>query len=233
MTYLIIYIKRQTNRKSYKGSLILDEEFENITKSTGNSDVEIIFLNKHAEMKPFLDIFYQAMEIECRTHDLYEETLKWFRFSEKEITLKKDGLSVPAMGIDGLRRIITERSLKNGDPKTWFSEKSIKPYLNEFKKGVNSSKAVIFLKTLNNNIKDWLNTGRFYERLNLAVTKNGFYLHPYSQVLQEYDEMSNLQEEFNALLEIKADEKIQMAVRIGRNDKPYLSYRRHLNEFLI
>jgi hypothetical protein len=34
--------------------------------------------------------------------------------------------------------------------------------------------------------------------------------HPYSQILQKYSEMKELQEEFNRLAEIRGEEKIQM-----------------------
>jgi hypothetical protein len=58
-------------------------------------------------------------------------------------------------------------------------------------------------------------------------------MHPYSQVLQEYPEMSRLQREFNSLMNIRGDEKVQMAVRVGRGPKPYYAYRRHLRDFMI
>lgn len=225
---------RQTNRKTYKGPLIKDEEFRIINELTEANDNEIILVNKTHEMKPFFDLFYKAMEIECLNHHLYEETRKWFRFNEKERAEKRDGLSVPeTVGVDGLRRFIVENSLKNGDPQRWFSDQSIKSYLNGFKKGISSSKALVFLKTVNNDKVDWLNSGRTYTRLHLATTKLGFYPHPYSQVLQEYPEMKDLQREFNELLDVKEPEKIQMAVRIGRSNKPNLSYRRHINDFII
>jgi hypothetical protein len=42
-----------------------------------------------------------------------------------------------------------------------------------------------------------------------------------------------LQREFNSLMNIRGDEKVQMAVRVGRGPKPYYSYRRHLRDFMI
>lgn len=225
---------RQMSRKIYKGPLVKDEEFESINELVGTSDVEIIFLNKPNEMKPFFDIFYRAMEIECLTHHLYEETRIWFRYSEKERTEKRDGLSVPEiMGVDGLRRFIVEKYMKKGDPKRWFSDWTVESYLKGFKKGIASSKALVFLKTVTNDKLDWVKSGRTYARFHLAITKFGFFSHPYSQVLQEYQEMTDLQRKFNELLGIKGSQKIQMAVRIGRSDRPNLSYRRRINDFII
>ncbi len=55
--------------------------------------------------------------------------------------------------------------------------------------------------------------------------------HPYSQILQEYPEMKELQGEFNKLAEIRGEEKIQMAVRVGKADPVYYPYRRSFISF--
>jgi hypothetical protein len=51
-------------------------------------------------------------------------------------------------------------------------------------------------------------------------------MHPYSQVLQEFPEMTELQRQFNDLMGVAGEEKIQMAVRLGKAPTPYYSYRR-------
>ena len=52
-------------------------------------------------------------------------------------------------------------------------------------------------------------------------------MHPYSQVLQEFPEMAELQRQFNDLMGVTGEEKIQMAVRLGKGPTPYFSYRRN------
>jgi hypothetical protein len=56
---------------------------------------------------------------------------------------------------------------------------------------------------------------------------------PNSQVLQEYPEMTMLQAEFNELLAVRAPEKVQMAVRVGRAERAYVALRRDPQDFLI
>ena len=56
---------------------------------------------------------------------------------------------------------------------------------------------------------------------------------PNSQVLQEYPEMTMLQAEFNELLAVRAPEKVQMAVRVGRAKRAYVALRRDPQDFLI
>ena len=224
---------RQTNRKSYDGQklMVSDAEFESLRKSYDDDSVTLIKMNDPKELRPFLDIFYRAMEIECRTRRTYEETRFWFRFNEEQRATKRDGLSVPQTGVDGLRRRFLEWYLNNGNPSRWHSKRSINSYLSSFKKGIESSQGLVLLKTATNGQLEWIKSGRAYARVGLAATKLGLYLHPYSQVLQEFPEMAELQTEFNRLAGIIGDEKIQMAVRIGRTQRPYYSYRRNIDSF--
>jgi hypothetical protein len=43
--------------------------------------------------------------------------------------------------------------------------------------------------------------------------------------------MKELQGEFTRLLGVKGDEKVQMAARVGRGERPYYTYRRNLPSF--
>jgi hypothetical protein len=223
--------ERQTNRKNYGGPPLSGAEIDSLRASYNDDSVEFLSVNDPEEMRPLFNIFYKAMEIECVTRRLYEETMIWFRFSEKERAKKRDGLSVPQMGMGGLKKAFLEWYLNNGNPSRWFSKTSINRYLGLVKQGIDSSQGIVFLKTRTNNQLDWIGTGRAYARISLAATKHGLSLQPQSQVLQEYPEMIELQEEFNRLLGVKDDEKVQMATRIGRAERAYYPYRRNLPSF--
>jgi hypothetical protein len=225
--------QRRTNRKNYAGPrmMVSDAELESLQKSYNDDSVKLVSITDLKEMRPLLDIFYKAMEVECKTRERYEETRIWFRFNEKERAKKRDGLSVPQLGIESLRKRFLEWYLNKGNPSRWFSKTSISRYLGLVKQGIESSQGLVLLKTQTNNQMDWIRTGRAYARVGLAATKLGLYLHPYSQVLQEYPEMKELQTEFDRLVGIKGEEKIQMAVRIGRASPSYYAYRRTLDSF--
>jgi hypothetical protein len=224
--------ERQTNRKNYGGPMLSDAEVGSLRKSFSyDASVESLFSNDPREMRPFFDIFYNAMEIECVTRRLYEETRIWFRFNEKERTKKRDGLSVPQMGIEGLRRRFLEWYPNNGKSSRWFSKTSINRYLGLVKQGIDSSRGICFLRTATNNQLDWIKTGRVYARICLAATKKGLSLQPYNQVVQEYPKMKEMQDEFNRLLGVKGDQKVQMAARIGRGERAYYPSRRSLPSF--
>jgi hypothetical protein len=225
---------RQSSRKVYTGPFVTNQEFEEIKNLVGESHPEIIILNKPEEMQPYMEIFQEAMRIEMDTSKpLWDETRVWMRWNESDRETKRDGLSVPQAGTDGLKKVLMEAYLNRGNEKRWFSSRTIKSSLKDYKKGLDSSKGIVFFKTKTNTMHDWLETGFSYCRYHLAATKFNFYLHPYSQVLQEYEEMQELQELFNERMEVSGDEKVQMAVRICRSKKPYFTYRRKTKNYIV
>src|SRR5262245_11799295 len=219
---------RQTNRRpSNGGAPVADQQFAEIAQAVRESDVELIGINDRAQMEPICAIFDRAMTIECETAHVWEETRVWFRFNEHERAEKRDGLSMPAAGIVGLRGRLAELYLKHGDPRRWNSKQSINAGLKVFRKGLVTAQGLLLLKTATNTQEDWIKSGRTYVRASLAAEKLGLEMHPCSQVLQEYPEMTELQREFNEMIGVAGQEKIQMAVLIGRGPTPYYTYRRN------
>jgi hypothetical protein len=148
--------QRQTNRKPYEGPLLSTDEEATLRAEAESDDFELLIIRQPEPMRPLLDVFYRAWEIEATTPHLYEETRIWFRFNEEQRQRKRDGLSIPQLGIDGLRRRLTEWTLRNGDPKRWFSSLSIRSTLRSNRKAIESAKGVVLLKTATNEQLDWL-----------------------------------------------------------------------------
>jgi hypothetical protein len=222
--------ERKTNRQAFDDTPVLDGEFAELARSVADERVQFVGINDRERMEPLRAIFDKAMVIECETRHLYEETRIWFRFSEKERAQKRDGLSMSQMGVTvWLKRWFLEWYMKHGDPKRWHSKRSVNAYLKIFRRGLASARGFLLLKTATNTQHDWLRAGRAYARVGLAGSKLGFFMHPYSQVLQEYPQMVQLQREFNQLLGVTGEEKVQMAVRVGRGPEPYYAYRRNLD----
>ena len=224
---------RQTNRRpSKRGAPVSDQHFAEIAQAVRQSDVEVIGINNRARMEPLLAIFDRAMTIECETRHLYEETRVWFRFNERERAEKRDGLSLPQMGNVGPQVRLLEWYLNHGDPRRWYSKRSVNAGLKLFRTALANAEGLLLLKTATNAQQDWITAGRAYARAGLAAEKLGLEMHPCSQVLQEYPEMTQLQRQFNELTGIAGEQKIQMAVRIGKGPTPYYSYRRHEESLL-
>jgi hypothetical protein len=219
---------RQTNRRPFHRDIpVSDHEFAQITQSVREGDVQVIGINDRAQVEPLLKIFDRGMVIEVEARRMSEETRVWFRFNERERAEKRDGLSLPQMGLVGPSVRLREWYLKDGDPRRWFTKASNNAYLKRFRAGLASAERLLLLKTETNTQEDWIKAGRAYARASLAAAGLGLQMHPYSQVLQEYPENTELQREFNNLMGVSGEEKIQMAVRLGRGPTPYYSYRRN------
>ena len=89
-----------------------------------------------------------------------------------------------------------------------------------------SAMAFGWLVTPDNSRRSQLTAGMRYLRLNLAATAAGVAMHPMSQLLQEYPEMTDLQRDFYRTVGVEAPQHVQMLVRFGHADRPGPSPRR-------
>jgi len=131
-----------------------------------------------------------------------------------------------------LQRKVAERLLRHHDVGSFHEDGSVLMYEKNHYDTVMSSKGVVTLKTSTNNMLDWIKCGEDYARFQLSAFANGFSVSPLSQVLQEYSSMKTLYNEFNEKMNVKEQEKIQMAVRIGRAKEVEYSFRRDINQFI-
>ena len=126
---------------------------------------------------------------------------------------------------------MAEKQLRNLEEETWHNKKANEIFLKKHKAKVLSTKGIVVFQTSENNFLDWIKAGQDYMRFSLACTQKGYFLHPLSQVLQEFEEMNTLRQQFENLMQVQAPAKIQMAVRIGQSKKPFKSYRRLVENF--
>ena len=224
-------LDRQTNRRPSTGEIVERTTFEDLQAMAGEVHSKILFFNENLDS--FQDIFYRGLDIESRTRNTNEETRLLFRFSESERAEKGNGLSIPQMGYKGLMAKIVEMSVKDGDPVAWHKPSTIDKSMKHIKKAIESTKGVVIWITETNTFKDWVENGRNYMRFSLAYTARDLYLHPYNQAIQEYPEMDELRAEFDKFIGVRGTQKIQMVVRIGHSSKPYYTYRKSLEDYIM
>lgn len=224
--------KRRTNRTVYQGDLISSDEFSQLNTDSKILNSKTIFINEPIKIEKYRSLFSKAMDKEFHTLSTNEETRKMFRFNDKEASTKRDGLTFEANGLSGMGLFFARNFTKN-TTESWNKKQTIEKGLAGFNKGLNSSKAFVLWTTLTNTILDQVNVGRDFYQFSLALSKNDMYLHPLNQANQEYNEMTEIRNELDKIVGVKEQEKIQMIVRIGRAEKPFESYRRHLDNFLM
>lgn len=222
--------QRLTDRTPYDGPIVTDAEFAGIRQLMGATHARLKTVNTPDAIKSLYGIFQKGMAIEVRTHHTYEESRVWFRYDDEEIYKERDGISWRTAGMSTFKRILAQTFVGRSEEE-WHAESNKEMYLKSWDETVESSKAFAYLETERNTQTDWVKTGRDYARLQLAVTAAGLRMHPMSQVLQEYVEMSDLQKKFNTQLGIRG--RVQMVVRVGRGNESFRAPRRSPQDMLV
>lgn len=224
--------ERQTNRGVYSGNLVTENEFDAIIERATPRHSQINLHSDSAVLPSLLELLYKGMEVECHDWNAYDESRKWFRVKD-DIAEKKDGINLRTGGMKGLKRWIAETMLNGYSKKAWHNKSGIENYLKTYHEVVMSSKGVVTFSTESNQLIDWLKCGEDYARFQFAAYDQGFFIHPLSQVLQEFESMKKLHDEFHSRMHVNAPAKIQMVVRIGRARPLEYSYRRNTKDFLV
>lgn len=159
----------------------------------------------------------------------YDETRIWFRYSDREIAQKGDGLHADTAGLSGMSLALGRRFINDGN---WHKPYNRGPYIKGFRRSVSATTARLTLTTATNTMRDWITTGRAYVRAQLSAGSVGLRFQPISQVLQEFPQMDQLRTEMEQLVGITAPAKLQMLVRVGRTTPPALSPRRDLRAII-
>jgi hypothetical protein len=221
-------LDRRTSRLAHQGPPLADEERTHIEHDAQISGVEVGWIPEDQRAR-VLDIAAQAMAIEVEDHDLYDETRIWYRFSDRAIAEKGDGLHTDTAGLSGLSLALGRRFLNDGN---WHKSYNRGPYIKGFRQTTSATTSVLTLTTATNTMHDWITTGRAYVRAQLSAGSLGLRFQPISQVLQEFPQMDQLRTEMEQLLGVAPPAKLQMLVRVGRTKPPALSPRRDLRAII-
>jgi hypothetical protein len=110
-------LSRRSIRLPHQGLPVTDEERAAITQQAQFSGVEVGWVPQD-KLARVLDIAAQAMAIEVNDRLLFDETLRWFRFSDREIAEKGDGLHLDTSGMHGPPLQLGRRFTT---PRTWHT----------------------------------------------------------------------------------------------------------------
>ncbi|MFN5169368.1 MAG: Acg family FMN-binding oxidoreductase [Cyclobacteriaceae bacterium] len=223
---------RKTNRLAYSNQILSTEEFDMMVEQCKPQHATIRHI-AHSAVTDHVNVLCEGMVVESKTYETYDESRIWFRESDTRIEQLRDGINLPAGGTTGLKKFFAEMMLKGLDAKNWHKPSTISHYLSSYEKRVKSTNSLVQFITETNTQTDWIKAGMDYARFQLAITLRHYYIHPMSQVLQEFASMDKLREQYNQLNGIRGDQKIQMVVRIGKADTPFFSYRRNVDDLIL
>ncbi|OJJ11693.1 twin-arginine translocation pathway signal protein [Alphaproteobacteria bacterium AO1-B] len=163
-----------------------------------------------ADVKSIKDLTWQAWLTEMNTHRTLKESVDLMRFGKAEINANPDGIDLGGPFLESLMvaGLLTKDSQL--DPASTGFQEGVKMY----QAMLHATPAYISLTTPANTRQDQIEAGRRWLRLNLDTTRLGLALHPVSQALQEFDEMTPHHAEAHRLL-AKPGETVQMLGRLG------------------
>ena len=227
-----VLLARRTSRLPYDNVPITAEIWNKILTLMGKTFYTPRLITDSKTLDEIKPILCDAMKIESHTYRTNEESRVWFRENNDKIASTRDGINLSGNGVTGIPKFFARRQLRGLSAEAWHNKSAIGPFLENHTNKVLSSSNILTLKTPTNTMLEWVKVGQDYTRLQLACLVYGFYMQPLSQVLQEFDEMKNLRNKFEKIMNIVYQEKIQMVLRVGKSEKPYLTYRRNVKNFI-
>ena len=225
---------RQMNRKKYEGEFLTDENYRFILETSGVRSTKIVYSSEKKQLNSLIEILLESFKKEIESYEKNEISRVWFRLSEKDIYSKRDGITLEGNGLTNPVLWLARNFFVSLSPKDWNSKSALQQSLDTFKDQVYSSKGFLFLVTEG---KDdpitWVNTGRDFSRICLAIPANGFVFHTMNQAFVDYPESLEFQTQIRNLLNLKPDTKIQLGGRLGKADLSFFSPRRDLKEVIF
>lgn len=173
------------------------------------------------------DLIWRGHERETLTPAAMQESVDLMRIGPVEVAANPDGIALegPFIGAAQALGVVNRRTL--ADP----TSTSFQEGLSMYRAMAMSAPAFGWIGNANASRIDQINAGRAYARVNLRATALGLAMHPWSQALQEYEEMASLYEEVHAL--IGAGNRLQMLYRVGYAEPAIETPRRGLSAHLV
>ncbi len=208
-------LQRRTNRNAYDARVPGEDVLRGVAAAAADwADVTnppAAHWEARAERVAALrDLVWRAFDRELRTRGAQEETYGWLRFGRGEIAEHRDGLAIDAPMAPLLKAAGVLSREQFLDPDSMMNKQAAE----DWRAKAMSAPAFMWLTTADDTPTSRLIAGMAYARMNLAATAAGLAMHPWSQALQEYEEMADLRAEARTLLGA-GDAPVQMLVRVG------------------
>jgi hypothetical protein len=208
---------RHSNKREYDHYRLSTAELNSLRDAhQQQSGYKLSIIDSPTDKARMVKVLTKAMQIEVGNIQRDKETIEMFRFNDEEAIKYRDGFGVAQAGMSGLTKIIAEtfflsREKVEKDP-TEFGQQAV----DMTEKTSESTSTFAWLSSAGNSRLDQVKIGRDYCRMNLQTTLMGLAQHPMSQVLQEYNDMLELQDEFKQSFNIPKSETVQMLFRLGK-----------------
>lgn len=155
------------------------------------------------------DLTWQAHKLEVETPRTNQESVDLMRIGSAEVKANPDGIELegPMIGLGKAIGLISREALADQSSEGFLQGLAM------YEAMAMSARGFVWIANDNQSRADQIDAGRAYVRMNLRATELGLGLHPWSQALQEYDEMAPLYARMHGL--IGGGKRLQMLARTG------------------
>lgn len=223
-------VQRRTNRNPYAAAPPSEAALNAVLQASGADNALLTAWSEveTARVAQIRDLVWRAFDREMRTRGAQEETYNWLRLGREERARHRDGLfiDVPVPGLLRAIGMLDRDDLLN--PESSANRQASA----EWREKAMTAPAFMGLRSAEDAPATRLAAGRAYARMNLAATAAGLAIHPWSQALQEYEEMKDLYDEARVVFGVSGGETLQMLVRVGHAAPVEAAARRAMNDFV-
>ena len=225
---------RQSNKRSYEDKPVPESVLKLIREEMTQAGIVTRTSASSALRSKLTPILGKGMAIEATDRARNKETADMFRFSEAEAVKYRDGFTVANNGMTGFMRWMAETFFLGTKEEAYavdsaFAKEAVKMTY----KQAETATAYGWIISEKNTRFDQVKSGHIYARINLLTAKLGLAQHPMSQVLQEYEDMNELQQECLQLLGVPKGSTVQMLFRLGYADTNPHTKRRPVKDVLV
>lgn len=210
---------RQCTKAPYDGHPIDQDHLAALAPAEPRYGVRTIVLTDTAAMQPIVALVERGNRAQLTDPAFRDELLSWIRPNDHQSLASGDGLSGRTMGSPSIPTWLAKRLL----PLLVTAKRQVKTDT----ANIASSAGIAVFVTDGNNVSDWVNAGRCYERFALQATV----LDICNAFINQPIEVPSLRPELEQYLGL-GDEHAQLMVRFGTGTQMPFSPRRPLDDII-
>ncbi len=210
--------ERQVTRNAYDDTSIAAKDLKQLIDSTKFKGVQVKSFTSQEEINRLEPFIIEGSNLQFQNKAFVDELVSWIRFSKKEVEKKRDGIWHASMGMPSAGRVMGNLIMKK-----FVSAKS---EAKRWKKLIHSSAGYLLFIAENNDVENWVNMGRAFQRFGLLATKLNIHHAHVNMPCEEIETRKKLGIHFG----LKGH--LLLLVRFGYSKKMPYSYRRPVSEVL-
>ena len=226
-------LNRRSTKEPFDARAVEDATFKNLNTMAfaGSTQSGLSFetTSDESRVREIRDLAWEAWMVEYETPLTQKESIDLMRIGAREVNAKPDGIDLAGPFIEAGRIggfVSRDEMVKKGST-------AYQQGIAINKEALGNTNSYGWLVSDRNSRAAQLRTGMAWVRINQAATALGLAMHPISQILQEFPEMTELYRQFHEAVGVAAPSRVQGLFRLGYAARPEPSPRWPVESLLI